>query len=63
MRKNTPEAGGPAPGGTAGGGRDYFFLDLAFALGLAAGFFFAGAFFLVGMTLTSFHVRSDLIGR
>jgi hypothetical protein len=55
--KNTPGAGGPTPGGTAGGNYSYFFLVLALALGLAAAFFFGAAFFFVAAnSLTPFQI-------
>ena len=56
--KNTPGAGGPTPGGTAGGIYSYFFLVFAFALGFAAAAFFFGAafFFVAANSLTPFQI-------
>jgi len=47
-RKARRERVAPLPAVLQVGGRHYFFFDLAFALGFAAVFFFAGAFFFVG---------------
>jgi len=56
--KNTPGAGGPTPGGSAGGNYSYFFLVLALALGFAAEAFFFGAafFFVAANSLTPFQI-------
>ena len=56
--KNTPGAGGPTPGGTAGGIYSYFFLVFALALGFAAAAFFFGAafFFVAANSLTPFQI-------
>ena len=56
--KNTPGAGGPTPGGTAGRNYSYFFLVLALALGFAAAAFFFGAafFFVAANSLTPFQI-------
>jgi hypothetical protein len=64
MKKETRrERVAPLPAVLQAGGRHYFFFDLAFALGLAAVFFFAGAFFLTGKSLTSFQLLGDASGR
>ena len=57
------EQGALLPAVLQAGGRHYFFFVLAFALGLAAVFFFAGAFFLTGKSLTSFQLLGDASGR
>lgn len=56
--KNTPGAGGPTPGGSAGGNYSYFFLVLALALGFAPEAFFFGAafFFVAANSLTPFQI-------
>ena len=63
--KNTPGAGGPTPGGTAGGLYSYFFLVFAFALGFAAAAFFFGAafFFVAANSLTPFQICPSILVR
>ena len=63
--KNTPGAGGPTPGGTAGGIYSYFFLVFAFALGFAAAAFFFGAafFFVAANSLTPFQICPSILVR
>jgi len=63
--KNTPGAGGPTPGGTAGGIYSYFFLVFALALGFAAAAFFFGAafFFVAANSLTPFQICPSILVR
>ena len=63
LKINTPGAGGPTPGGTAGGNSStYFFFVLAFAFGLAEAAFFFGAalFFVAANVFTSFQINRNM---